>query len=46
VELWKKVRPVHPVTLEPTDTEEAFHLVQQLLMRLESCGYVLLSKVS
>jgi ubiquinone/menaquinone biosynthesis C-methylase UbiE len=44
VELWKKVRPVHPVTLEPTDTEEAFHLVQQLLMKLESCGYVLLSK--
>jgi SAM-dependent methyltransferase len=42
VELWKKVRPVDPVTLEPTDTEKAFYILQKLLTKLESCGYVLL----
>ncbi|MFE1744238.1 class I SAM-dependent methyltransferase [Coleofasciculus sp. H7-2] len=42
VERWKQVRPVHPVTLEPTDEGEAFEIVQQLLTRLESLGYVLL----
>lgn len=41
-ERWKQVRPVNPVTLEPTDEEEAFYLVQQMLTRLESLGYVLL----
>ena len=42
VELWQKLRSVHPVTLEPTAESEAFDLVRQALMRLESLGYVLL----
>ncbi|MBD1838939.1 methyltransferase domain-containing protein [Coleofasciculus sp. FACHB-64] len=42
VERWKQVRPVHPVTLEPTDEGEAFEIVKHLLTRLESLGYVLL----
>ena len=42
VKRWKQVRPVHPVTLEPTDEGEAFEIVKQLLTRLESLGYVLL----
>jgi 2-polyprenyl-3-methyl-5-hydroxy-6-metoxy-1,4-benzoquinol methylase len=41
-ERWKQVRPVNPVTLEPTDEEAAFYLIQQMLTRLESLGYVLL----
>ncbi len=44
VERWKKLRPLHPVTLEPTEDEEAFYLVQQLLTQLESLGYVLLER--
>ncbi|NEP58402.1 MAG: class I SAM-dependent methyltransferase [Symploca sp. SIO2G7] len=43
-EHWKKLRPLHPVTLEPTDDEDAFYLVQQLLTRLETLGYVLLER--
>lgn len=46
VELWKKVRPVHPVTLEPTDTEKVFYILQKVLTKLESCGYVLLESLS
>jgi 2-polyprenyl-3-methyl-5-hydroxy-6-metoxy-1,4-benzoquinol methylase len=42
VERWTKIRPVHPVTLEPTDPAEVFDLVQHLLIRLEELGYVLL----
>lgn len=42
VERWQQIRPVHPVTLEPTDPTEAFELVQHLLTTLEELGYVLL----
>lgn len=42
VERWKKFRPLDPVTLEPTDEEQAFYIVQQLLLRLESLGYIML----
>lgn len=42
VERWKQVRPLNPVTLEATDPSQAFYLVQQLLLRLESLGYVML----
>jgi SAM-dependent methyltransferase len=46
VKRWKEVRPINAVTLQPTDTEEAFNLIQQLLFRLESLGYILLEKPS
>ncbi|MBE9198232.1 MULTISPECIES: methyltransferase domain-containing protein [unclassified Nodularia (in: cyanobacteria)] len=42
VERWKQFRPLDPVTLEPTESEAAFNIVQQLLIRLESFGYVML----
>ncbi len=42
VERWKQVRPLDPVTLEATDESQAFYLVKQLLLRLESLGYVML----
>ncbi len=44
VERWKQVRPLNPVTLEPTDENQAFYLVQQLLSMLESLGYVMLER--
>lgn len=42
VERWQKLRPVHPVTLEPTTESEAFEIVSSTLMGLERSGYVLL----
>jgi len=46
VERWKQGRPVHPVTLEPTEEEEAFDIVKNLLTWLESLGYILLERQS
>jgi ubiquinone/menaquinone biosynthesis C-methylase UbiE len=42
VERWKQVRPLDPVTLEATDESQAFYMLQQLFVRLESIGYVML----
>lgn len=42
VERWKQIRPLNPVTLEPTDEKQTFYLVQQLLLMLENLGYVML----
>lgn len=42
VERWQKLRPVHPVTLEPTAESEAFEIVRQALTGLAENGYVLL----
>lgn len=44
VKRWQKLRPVHPVTLEPTAELEAFEIVTSTLMGLESSGYVLLER--
>jgi len=44
VERWQKLRPVHPVTLEPTTQAEAFEIVSAALMGLERSGYVLLER--
>ncbi|MDY6902335.1 MAG: class I SAM-dependent methyltransferase [Cyanobacteriota bacterium] len=44
VERWKQVRPLNPVTLEPTEEKQAFYLVQQLLLMLENLGYVMLER--
>ena len=46
VERWQKLRPVHPVTLEPTAEREALDLVIHALTGLESLGYVLLERRS
>ncbi len=39
---WQQLRPVNPVTLEPTSQEEAFEVTRQALTGLEDWGYVLL----
>jgi hypothetical protein len=46
VERWQKLRPVHPVTLDPTVESEAFEIASATLMGLESSGYVLLERQS
>ena len=46
VERWQKLRPVHPVTLQPTAELEAFEIVRQALTGLEENGYVLLERES
>ncbi len=42
IEYWKRVRPLDPVTLQPTDDKQAFKMVQQMMLRLEGLGYVML----
>ncbi|MDF5721659.1 MAG: class I SAM-dependent methyltransferase [Rhizonema sp. PD37] len=44
VKCWHQVRPVDPITLKPTDEEQAFYIVQKLLIRLESLGYIMLER--
>jgi len=44
VERWQKLKPVHPVTLEPTTEGEAFDLVIHALSGLERLGYMLLER--
>lgn len=46
VQRWQQIRPINPVTLEPTPEKEAFELVKQMLMPLEEMGYVMLETVS
>lgn len=46
VNRWQKLRPVHPITLEPTAESEAFEILISTLMGLESSGYVLLERQS
>jgi 2-polyprenyl-3-methyl-5-hydroxy-6-metoxy-1,4-benzoquinol methylase len=41
---WQQLRPIHPVTLQPTEAAEAFELVKQLLLKLEQSGYVLMEQ--
>ncbi len=40
---WKMLRPLNPVTLQPTTAEEAFETVKQRLIELEHQGYVMLA---
>jgi hypothetical protein len=44
VERWQRLRPVHPVTLEPMPESEAFETVSQALTGLEDNSYVLLER--
>jgi 2-polyprenyl-3-methyl-5-hydroxy-6-metoxy-1,4-benzoquinol methylase len=43
VKRWQKLRPVNPITSEPTTEEEAFEMLIQALTGLEAFGYVLLA---
>ena len=44
VERWLKVRPLHPVTLEPVSEAAAFDEVKNFLISLEAFLYVLLQR--
>jgi 2-polyprenyl-3-methyl-5-hydroxy-6-metoxy-1,4-benzoquinol methylase len=44
VERWLKIRPLHPVTLEPVSEQTAFDEVKKFLSRLEVFLYVLLER--
>jgi ubiquinone/menaquinone biosynthesis C-methylase UbiE len=46
VERWQKLRPVNPVTSEPTTQEEAFEIITQAMLGLETFSYVLLERHS
>ncbi|NDJ17592.1 class I SAM-dependent methyltransferase [Myxacorys almedinensis] len=42
VERWQQLRPLNPITLETTDQKDSFEMVKQLLLQLETLGYILL----
>ncbi|XPM53854.2 MAG: class I SAM-dependent methyltransferase [Leptolyngbya sp. IPPAS B-1204] len=44
VERYRQIRPVNPVTLEPTTATTAFQAVRELLNRLDAFLYVLLER--
>jgi len=44
VDRYLKIRPVHPITLEPTSTEVAFKTVKDMLNQLDAFLYVLLER--
>lgn len=44
VENWKQIHPLDPVTLKPVEHQQAFNLIQQMLLRLEGLGYVMLER--
>jgi ubiquinone/menaquinone biosynthesis C-methylase UbiE len=46
VERWQQLRPIHPVTLEPTTQSEAYESLTQALIGLENYGYVLIDRRS
>lgn len=41
---WQQLRPVNPLTLEPTTLQEAFEVIKQTVTGLEDLGYVLLER--
>jgi 2-polyprenyl-3-methyl-5-hydroxy-6-metoxy-1,4-benzoquinol methylase len=43
---WQQLRPVHPLSLEPTSQEEALEVTKQALTGLEDWGYLLLERQS
>ena len=46
VERWQKLRPVNPVTSEPSTQDEALAIITEALTGLEAFGYVLLERQS
>ena len=45
VRRWQQIRPIDPVSLQPTSDAEAFELVKNLIMPLEELGYILVECV-
>jgi 2-polyprenyl-3-methyl-5-hydroxy-6-metoxy-1,4-benzoquinol methylase len=43
VDRWMMLYPVNPVTLNPTQAETVFEILQELLVRLEGWGYLMVS---
>jgi 2-polyprenyl-3-methyl-5-hydroxy-6-metoxy-1,4-benzoquinol methylase len=41
VQHWQTLRPLDPLTLEPTQAAPTFELIRQMLMPLETYGYIL-----
>ena len=41
VDRWMRLYPVNPVTLKPTQSETAFEILKELLVRLEGWGYLM-----
>ncbi|MDK3160110.1 methyltransferase domain-containing protein [Kamptonema cortianum] len=46
VENWQRLRPLNPLTLEPTTEQEAWGAIAQLLVGLEELGYIFLERAS
>jgi 2-polyprenyl-3-methyl-5-hydroxy-6-metoxy-1,4-benzoquinol methylase len=46
VERWMQIRPLDPITLKPTDRQQAFEMVKLLLLRLEGLGYIMLERLN
>jgi 2-polyprenyl-3-methyl-5-hydroxy-6-metoxy-1,4-benzoquinol methylase len=44
VERWQQIRPLDPLTLQPTEDEQAFYLIRQLLSILETSGHIMLEQ--
>ncbi|PZO42672.1 MAG: SAM-dependent methyltransferase [Pseudanabaena frigida] len=44
VERWKLARPLDPVTLQTTEVEKAFQLVQKTIVALENLDYVMIER--
>jgi hypothetical protein len=44
VERWLKLKPLHPVTLEPVSEQAAWEEVKKVLSRLEAFIYLLLER--
>ncbi|MFM2429474.1 MAG: hypothetical protein RLZZ511_687 [Cyanobacteriota bacterium] len=42
VHRWTHLRPINPVTMEPSTPEDAFEALQQIVMHLENLGYIML----
>ncbi|HLP88155.1 MAG TPA: class I SAM-dependent methyltransferase [Nostocaceae cyanobacterium] len=44
VDRWLQVRPLDPVTLQPTDPQKAFDIIKKLFITLEGSGYIMLEQ--
>jgi 2-polyprenyl-3-methyl-5-hydroxy-6-metoxy-1,4-benzoquinol methylase len=44
IQTWKQIRSIDPITLKPVEYEQAFQLVEQMLLRLEGLGYIMLER--
>lgn len=43
---WKRIRPIHPATLAPTEDLEALERIKQLCIQLEEQGFLLLESMA